>query len=180
MLHDTRDDDILAVAQAIHVNLDGTRQIAVKQQGVLGQNGVDLTGLVVGIFEADVWWNQLSQRQLDVFLERFRRADDFHGAATQYVGWAHNDREANLVGDDAGLLDGIGDAVAWLHQIKLMQKLLETVAIFGEIDGIRRGAKDGNVGILKGLSQFERCLAAKLYDHADQFAGFPVPCAESR
>ena len=49
MLHDAADEDVLAVAEAVDVDLDGVGQVAVEQQRVLAEQRVDLAGLVVRV-----------------------------------------------------------------------------------------------------------------------------------
>ena len=96
--------------------------------------------------------------------------DDLHGAAAQHVGRAHDQREAELGGDGAGLLDRIGDAVLRLLQAELVQQLLEAVAVFGEVDGVGRGAEDRDAGALQRVGELQRGLAAELDDDAVQRA----------
>ena len=69
MLHDAGDEAVLAVAQAVHVDLDRIREVAVEQQRVLAQNRVDLAGLVVGIAGLDVGGDQARQGAEQVILE---------------------------------------------------------------------------------------------------------------
>ena len=45
-------------------------------------------------------------------------------------------------GDREGLVAGAGDAVDGLLQAELVQELLEPLAVFGEVDGVGRGAED--------------------------------------
>ena len=52
VLHDAADEDVLAVAEAVDVDLDGAAQVAVEQQRVVGEDRVDLAGLVVGVAAA--------------------------------------------------------------------------------------------------------------------------------
>ena len=52
VLHDAADEDVLAVAEAVDVDLDGAAQVAVEQQRVVGEDRVDLAGLVVGVAHA--------------------------------------------------------------------------------------------------------------------------------
>ncbi len=53
---------------------------------------------------------------------------------------------------------------------KLVEHALEAVAVFGEVDGVRRGAEDRHVGRLQRARQLQRGLAAELHDHAVQRA----------
>ena len=69
MLHDAGDEDVLAVAEAVHVDLDRIREVAVEQQRVLAEHRVDLAGLVVGIARLDVRGDQARQGAEQVVLE---------------------------------------------------------------------------------------------------------------
>ena len=96
MLHDADDESVLAVAQAVDVDLGGVGQIAVEQQRVLAEHGVDLPGLVVRITRLDVGGHQLRQGAEQVVAELGFLADDLHRAAAQHIGRAHHQREADL------------------------------------------------------------------------------------
>ena len=160
----------LAVRDAVDVDLDRVRQVAVEQQRVLAEHGVDLPGLVVGIARLDVVGHQLGQGAEQVVAELVLLADDLHGAAAEHIGGAHHDRIAEVGGHQPRLLDRIGDAVARLLEAELVEQVLEAVAVLGEIDGVGRGAEDGNVRALQRLGELERGLAAELHDHAVQRA----------
>ncbi len=177
MLHHPGDEDVLAVAQAIDVHLHRIDQIAVEQQRILAQNRVDLAGLVIGIARLDIGRHQARQRAKQVIVERPAVADDRHGAPAKHIGRAHDERQAQLLGDDARLLDRIGDAVLRLFQAELVEQALELVAVLGEVDRIDRGAENGNPRILQGFRQFQRRLAAKLHDHALER---PASCSLAR
>ncbi len=170
MLHDADDEGVLAVAQAIDVDLDGVGQIAVEQQRVLAEHGVDLPGLVVRIARLDVGRHQLGQGAEQVVGELVVLADDLHGAAAEHVGRAHHQRQAEIGGDQPRLLDRIGDAVLRLLQTQLVEHALEAVAVLGEVDGVGRGAEDRHVGRFQRVRELERRLAAELHDHAMQRA----------
>src|SRR3546814_1734080 len=47
---------------------------------------------------------------------------------------------------------------------------LEALAVFGEIDGVGRGAEDGDAGALQVVGELQRGLPAELHDHALQRA----------
>ena len=142
MLHDAGDEHVLAVAQRIDVDLDGVGEIAVEQQRILAEHRIDLAGLVVGIARLDVGGHQARQRAEQIIVERGLVADDRHRPAAQHVGRAHDERQAELGGDQARLLDRIGDAVLGLLQAELVEQALEAVAVLGEVDRIDRGAED--------------------------------------
>ena len=45
-------------------------------------------------------------------------------------------------------------------------RLLEPLAVLGQVDGVGRGAEDRHAGLLQRLGQLQRRLAAELHDHA--------------
>ncbi len=59
-----------------------------------------------------------------------------------------------------------GDAALRLADAEGIEELLETVAVLGKIDGVRRGAEDRHVGLFQRLRELERGLAAELDDDA--------------
>jgi hypothetical protein len=73
------------------------------------------------------------------------------------------------VATSAGLFDRIGDAVVGLRRSSLC-KLLEAVAVLGEVDGVGRGAEDRDAGLFQRVGELQRRLAAELDDHAEQRA----------
>ncbi len=148
VLHDADDEGVLAVAQAVDIDFDGVGQIAVEQQRILAEHGVDLPGLVVRVTRLDVGRHQLGQGAEQIVRELAFLADDLHRAAAEHVGRAHHQRQAEIGRDEARLLDRIGDAVLRLLEVELVQQALEAVAVLGEIDGIGRGAEDRHVGLL--------------------------------
>ena len=66
---------------------------------------------------------RLGQRVLHVVLELGGRVDDLHGAAAEHVARADDQRIAEALGDEAGLLERIGDAVLGLDQLELVDEL---------------------------------------------------------
>ncbi len=151
MLHDARDMDVLAVTKRVDINLDRARKIAVKKDRVLAGN---LNGL------ADVAF------QLRVV------ADDLHRAAAQHEGGADHERVADFGGDGKSLIARAGGAVMRLLEVQRVQKLLEAFAVFGQINRVRRGAKDRDAFFVKRIGEFQRGLAAELHDDAVQGAVF--------
>ena len=170
MLHDAADEDVLAVAEAIDVDFDGVGEVAVEQQRIVGEDRIDLAGLVVGVAHQDIGRHEAGQGVLDVALEIGGAVDDGHGAAAQHVGRADDQRIAQALGDEASLLERIGDAVLGLGQFELVEELGEQVAVFGQIDGVGLGAEDRHAGLLHGFGQVQRGLAAELDDDAVQRA----------
>ena len=91
-------------------------EIGVEQQRVLAEQRVDLAGLVVRVFLLDVLRHQAGHGVEQVGLQHALVMDDLHGAAAEHIGRAHDQREAELAGDEARLLDRIGDAVLRLRR----------------------------------------------------------------
>ena len=98
--------------------------------------------------------------------------DDFHRTTTQNIGGTHHQGQAELLHDQAALFNRIGNTVFRLAQAQFIEKALEAVAVFRQIDGIGRGAQNRNSGTFKGFGQFERCLAAELHNYPFQSAVF--------
>ncbi len=93
VLHDAADDDLLAVAQGVDIDLGGIVEEAVEQhRAVVG----DLDGVA------------------HVALEILLFMHDFHGAAAQHVGRAHHQRIADFGGKADGVRLGARRAVGRL------------------------------------------------------------------
>ncbi len=165
MLHDASDEAFPAIAQAVHVHFDCLGQIGIEKKRILAEQRVDLAGLVVRVLGLDVFRHQFRHRVEQIVLQAPLVMDDLHGAATQNVGRTHDQREAEIGCDQARLFDRIGDAVLWLIEVELDEKLLEAVAVFGKVDGVRRSAEDRNACLFQCIGELERGLAAKLHDH---------------
>ena len=164
MLHDAANEHVLAIGDCVHIDFDGVAQIAVEQQRVLAQQRVDLRYGLPRITVANVGRHEGSQRRLDIVLETRRVVHDRHGAPAEHIGGADHQRKADLHGHFMRLLDAGGDAVARLAQAQLLDQQLETVAVFGEVDGVGRGAQDRHFGGLKRLGEFQGRLPAELHD----------------
>ena len=166
MLHDAGDEDVGAVAERVDVDLDRVDEIAVEEQRILAQHRIDLPGLVVGIARLDLRWHQTGKGPEQIIVEAALVVQDRHGAAAQHVRGPRDERQAEVGGDVARLLDGIGDAVLRLAQAEFLDQSLEPVTILGEIDRIDRGAEDRNAGLFQRRRELQRRLAAELDDGA--------------
>ena len=65
---------------------------------------------------------------------------------------------------------GAGDAVDRLAQAEAVEEGLEALAVLGEVDGVGRGAEDRDAGVVQGVGELQRRLAAELDDDAVQRA----------
>ena len=164
VLHDAGDVGVLAVAEAIDIDLDGVGEIAVDQQRPLGRDDQ---------FRRPV---EVAGEPDEVAVELRAVVHDLHGAAAQHIGRPDHDRIADAVGGGARLLRARGDAALRLAQLELFEQLLEAVAVLGEVDGVGRGAEDRHLGLLQRLGELERGLAAELHDHAVQRAVARARC----
>ena len=73
----------------------------------------------------------------DVAFKTCPVADNLHGAPTQHVGRADNHRVSDPFGNRDGFFSGFGDAVVGLDEFELLQQPCKSVAVFGQIDGVR-------------------------------------------
>ncbi|AEM40103.1 hypothetical protein KVU_0264 [Ketogulonicigenium vulgare WSH-001] len=151
MLHDTCNMHTGAIAQGVNVNLGRARKIAVQQHGAVARH---LHG------------------DADIAVQLIHIAHDFHRAATQHVRRADHQRKADAACDFQRFGVRMGDAVDRLFQTEVFNQLLETLAVFGQVDGVGRCAEDGDARLLQLVRQFQRRLAAELHDHTMQRAVF--------
>ncbi len=145
VLHDAADQHIGAVANAVHVDLDGVREIAVQQHGRIVRH---------------------LDRFAHVAFEIRLLMHDLHGAAAQHVARPHHHRIADLLGELHRLGRRARGAVGRLAQLELFEQLLEALAVFGDVDRIGAGADDRHARGGQAAREIERCLAAVLHDHA--------------
>ena len=103
-----------------------------------------------------------------VVLELGGGVDDFHRAAAQHVARAHHQRVTDDLGLDEGFLEAARGGVFRLDQTELLDHLLETLAVFGAVDGVRRGADDRHTGGFELTRQLQRRLATELDDDTDR------------
>ena len=154
VLHDASDVNLAAVANRVDVDLDGVLQVVVEQHWiVLG----DFHRLV----DAGV---VLEDQPGEVAVQIFRRVQDVHGAAAQHVGRANDQRKADLHRHPLGAFGVDGRAIRRLAQAEALQQRLEALPVFGEIDGVGRGAEDRNAGVRQRVRQLQRRLPAELHD----------------
>ena len=143
VLHDAADEDPLAVADGVHVHLDGVVEEAVQQhRRFVGH----------------------PHRVMHVALEVMGVVDDLHGPAAQDVGGAHHQGKADGLRRDEGLRLAARRGVGRLAQAQVVDQSLETLPVLGQVDGVGAGADDGHPGGLQGPRQLQRRLATVLDD----------------
>ena len=145
VLHDAADQHVLAVAHRIDVDLGCHVQEAIQQHGtVIG----DLHRL--GHVDAQV-----------VLVEH-----DLHRAAAEHVGRAHDQRIADLAGEQHGLVLMTRGRIRRLLEPEPRDQLLEALAVLGHVDRVRARADDRHAQRRQRLGQLQRRLAAVLHDDA--------------
>src|SRR5690554_2077095 len=144
VLHDRTDDHIGAVGHRIHVNLDRAIEEVIQQHRA-----------VIGYLHCVT----------QVALELVFLVDDLHGATAQYVGWAHDQRVADLVRGRDGLVFAAHSGVRRLTQVQALDHLLEALAVLGTVNGLGAGTDDRHASLFQGTSQLQRSLPAVLHDH---------------
>ena len=148
MLHHATDDDLLAIGQGIDIHLAGIVQETVKQHR-----------RVVRHFDGFA----------HVAFEIARLMHDFHGAATEHVGWTDDEWVTDFFGQTKCVGFRSGRAVGGLLETEVVQQFLEPLTVFGRIDHVRRSADDRHAVGLEIARELERCLSTELHDHADRF-----------
>ena len=95
--------------------------------------------------------------------------NDFHGAATEHIAGAHDQRVAQGSGFLQRFGFGARRGVGRLAQAQRVQQLLETLAVFRCVDHVRAGTNDGHAGGFEAECELQRRLAAILHDHTQRF-----------
>ena len=145
VLHDAADQNVLAVANRIDVDLDRHIQEAIQQhRAVIGHlHGVSHVGAQIVLVE-----------------------DDLHGTAAEHIRRAYDEREAHFARQAHRLVLGARGRVRRLLQVQVAHQRLEALAVLGDIDRVGRRADDRRARLLQRARQFQRGLAAELHDDA--------------
>ncbi len=145
VLHDAADDDFLAVADRIDVDLDREVEESIEQDRAV-------------VRDAD--------GAIDVVPQLVFAVHDLHRAAAEHVGRPHDQRVADLLGHRDGFLDVARRAIRRLLELQPIDELLKALAVLGEVDRVRRRADDRHAGFLQRARELQRRLAAVLHDDA--------------
>ena len=140
VLHDARDQGLLAVADGIDFRLDP--------------------------FEVFVYEDRLAGGDFDsighVADEVAGILDDLHGAASEDVAWPNEDGVADELRRRQCMLDGIHRRSGRLRYAKPLEKLFEARTVFGDVDRLRTRAEDRLVCARQRPGEVDRRLAAEL------------------
>ena len=148
VLHDSPDDAPGAVADGVHVRLEGVLQEAVDQHGMVRRH---------------------PGRPGEVAPERVVVVDDLHGPAAQDVAGTDQDRIADPARHRDGFVDRSGRPAWRLLHAQLARERLEAAPILGQVDRVGRRAQDAHPCLLQAARQAERRLTAELHHHAERF-----------
>ena len=141
MLHDTRNQDILAVAHGINLDLLAL-QVLIYQNGMLLGNPVDDT---------------------DKFLHVLIVDGNLHTLAAQHVGGTHQNRIAQLVCCLLCLLGGKYRMSLGSRNLTLLQNLVKELPVLCSIHVLRRGSQDGHAHLHQRLGQLNGRLSTELH-----------------
>ena len=92
--------------------------------------------------------------------------DDHHAAPAEHETRAHQHGITDFLRHGERFGSGVRDAALRLQDADLFGKLLEVVAVFGEVDVVRARPDDVRARRPQALRQIERRLPAELDDHA--------------
>ena len=145
VLHNARDQHVLAIGKRVHVHFGRVFQEPVHQHRPV-------------LRERDRLAHVLAHHLLVV--------GDHHGAAAQHVAGAHQHGVPDARGHGAGFLHAGGGAVRGAGDLEIVQQFAEQFAVFRQIDMIRIGADDRHAQPLQREREIERRLPAELHDHA--------------
>ena len=143
LLHDAGDEVVLAVTDGVHLAL-GTHDVLIQQDGVVH---IDVLGDDAHVLD-------------DVGL----RVGHDHVLTAEDVGRTHQNRQADLVGCGQSLFQIEDSAAGCTGDAAALQQLVEALTVFGLVDGIRRGAEDGQTDLVHMLCQLDGSLTAELDD----------------
>ena len=91
--------------------------------------------------------------------------DDLHGSPAEHEGGADQYGVADPVGDRRRLQRVDGGRSVGLGDLQPAHQCLEAAAVLGEVDGVDRGAEDGDPVAGEWLRQVDRGLPPELDDH---------------
>ncbi|CGW38586.1 Uncharacterised protein [Salmonella enterica subsp. enterica serovar Typhi] len=119
VLHDTANQHHFAVADSVHVHFNRVIKEAIQQHRRI-------------VRDAD--------RRLEVATQIGFVIDNFHRPAAQHVRRTHHQRVADLFRFFDSLFNGGDGGVGRLLQLQTVNRVLEALAVFRAVDGVRAGA----------------------------------------
>ena len=141
MLHDSRNHNVLTVADRVHLDLLA-HQVLIHQNGMLLGDPVDDSDVFVHILIVD---------------------GDLHTLAAQHIGGTHQHRIAQLVGRPDGFTGSVHRLSLGTGNLALLQNFVEKLPVLRRVHILRGGTQDGNSHLHQGLRQLDGRLAAELH-----------------
>ena len=145
VLHDARDDDVLAVAERVHVELVGVLEEAVDEDRAVRER---------------------RKRLPEHEAERVLVVRDAHRAPAEDVARADEEREAEPPAHADALLGVARDAPGRRLEVDFLEELAEALAVLGAVDRLGLRPEDRDARVLEGVRELERRLAAELHEDA--------------
>ena len=145
VLHNAGDEDVLAVADGVHLNLHAG-EVLVDEHRVI---------LLVGEDDGHVL--------LDVLVA----VGDNHVLAAQHVAGPHQHGVAQVPGSVQRLFRGHDGVALGPLDAGALQQFVEPFPVLGHVDGVGGGAQNGDVVGRQSLGELDGRLAAKSHHHAD-------------
>src|SRR3989304_2322797 len=145
MLHNPTDYNSCAVAYRIHVQLGCIVEKLVDQNRVLA-GSLDSIG--------------------NAGLKRILVIDNLHSPAAQDKARPNQHRVAQLLRNLERLFVSRSRAAIRLEQLEFSYELIESLAVLGPVDAVRRGPDYLDPGLLERERQLKRSLPPELHNHA--------------
>ena len=147
MLHDTRDQDICAVAYRINLNL-------FTHQVFIDQNRVILCDLVDGI---------------DKFYDLIIIECNVHALSAKYIGRTNQYRITDAICCCFCFLSGVYGITCCSRNTCLLQNLIKELTVLSCINVFCFCTKDRHAHLHQALCQFDGCLSTELYNCSIRF-----------
>ena len=146
VLHDAGNHHILAVAQQVNIHFSGVFQKVINEHRP---------------------FLRILDRLFHVADDGIFVVSDYHGPPAEHVRWPHQHREFDGARAGDRFFHAGGDGARRLRNFQFIQQFSKTLAVFGQINGFRRGPNDGHAGGFQRQCQIQRGLPAELDNHAD-------------
>ncbi len=152
VLHETGDHHRLTVGDGVDVDLGAEEVLVDEHRAPRAPDPIAVVG-------------QRRHRRGHEALELVAGVDDLHGSSAEHEGGADQHRVADPVGDLRRLQGVEGGRSVGLRYLQAAHQRLEAPAVLGKVDGVDRGAEDGDPMAIEWLRQVDRGLPPELDDH---------------
>src|SRR5690554_1208508 len=144
LLHDAGNPHLLTVRYGIDVDLDPVFEEKVEQNQIV---------------------RDLLEYPPDVLFDLFLVDCNPHSLSAEHVARTHENGVANHFGNLDRFCNRMRHAVGWERYLQLLQDLRELPTVLSKVQHFEGRAEDPDPFPIKFSRQFERSLAAELYDH---------------